>query len=132
MTTDVYSSAREAFAKGELDWELATYVAYMLKSTYVYDTSHVIADLPASSIIATSAAFTPATPTDGYLKASTISINGVIATSPLAVCQGFAVGETVSGLLVYYTNDAEGMPLTVVGGDYRFFLDAATGALARI
>ena len=132
MTTAVYDAAREGFAKAELDWELATYVAYMLKDTYVYDSSHVIVDIPGSAIIATSAPFTPLEPLTGYLKSQNVTFLATPSLVPRPVCAGFAVGETVSGLLVYYTNEAIGMPLTILGGDYRFFVDATTGAFARI
>lgn len=124
----IYDKYREGCLDGTVDFDADTYVAKAMDATYVPSatTHEYLDDIDPAAIIATSAALSGKSATDGIAKAADASI-----TIPLGeTCVGILIVDTTidpgngGRLACYIGKDNEGNPLDIDGtGDpvtFRF------------
>lgn len=97
MANAVYPKGREGFAGGDVAWDTDTIKLVACDAGYTYAATHqFLSDVVATSRVATSAAFTTKTITDGVLDAA----NVVLAAVP--------TGKTITKIVVYQDTGVEG------------------------
>lgn len=125
MTNRLYPSAREAFLKGDLDWD-GDVRAYLLDASYVYSDAHDrLDDVGAGARIAGPVALSSKTTTNGVAGAAALIFSAVPGGDTItAVLLYLHTGvESTSRLIGYYDTRGDGAPISVAtdGTDVTVF-----------
>lgn len=127
MANALYSSGREGFLAGEIDWDTAVIKAALVRG-YAFDaTDKFVSDVTGGGgeLVATSAAFTSKTVTAGTADAADVTftavpagaaITGIIIFQASAVGGGADVAPSAQRLIAY-VDTATGLPVTPNGGN---------------
>jgi hypothetical protein len=90
----IYPKGRQAFARGQINWDADDIRVAFLDATYVYSDTHAtMANVPGGAIVATSAALTGKSSVDGIMDAADVIQAGVS-------------GDTITQLVVYKNGGA--------------------------
>lgn len=129
MANQLYDTAREQFLAGTLSWSNDTIKATLVTTDYTFSVAHTsLASINASYCLATSAALTAKTVTNGIANAA----NSVFTAVPTNAKQGNAIiifkdtGTASTSTLIVYIDTGTGLPVTTNGGDIN--INWATGA----
>lgn len=96
MANTFYPKGREGFAGGDVAWDSDTIKLVAVDSGYAYSSAHdFLDDVGGGARVATSAAFTGKSITDGVLDADDVTL----ASLP--------VGDTITGIIVYQDTGSE-------------------------
>lgn len=135
MTSQLYPTARQAFATGTLNWTSGNWKALLLASSFVFDgTQQYLSGIPSAAILAT-AAITNRTASLGFCTGDTIPF-GTIASGQQA---GYVVfyqdtGNPATSPLVVFFDEAQipGMPQVLQGYSYFFYKNLVAGGWFRL
>lgn len=135
MANALYDAGREAFLAGDVDWDADT-----IKTTLADDADYTpnlavddfYDDVPGAARVATSAAMTSKTTTDGVADAADITLSSVTGdvSELLLVWQDTTV-ETTSHLLVHI-DTATNLPITPNGGDIQIQWDSGANKIFKL
>lgn len=132
----LYSTARKAFADGDIDL-LADDIRIILIDTadYTVDlaTHNALDDVAAGARVATSAALTGKTTTDGVFDHDDVAIANVTGDTVEAVVYYKHTGtESTSQLIAYVDSASSGLPLTPNGGAVTVQPDAGANKAFKL
>lgn len=111
MSNTIFSSARELYLTGGLDWGSDDMRVILLDSTYVFDpTDDFLDDVPAGSRLATSGSLTGKTTTGGVADADDVTFPTVPAgdTVTQVIIYKHTGTESTSDLVLYMDETAAG------------------------
>lgn len=96
MANALYPKAREGFLGGDLAWDTDTIKVVAVDNTYTYSSAHdFLNDVGAGARVATSAALSSKTITDGVADAADVTYSALPA------------GDTITGLIVFQDTGVE-------------------------
>lgn len=111
MSNTIYSSAREAYLTGLLDWSTDDIRVVLCDSTYVFNAADdFLDDVPAGSRLATSGSLTGKSTTGGVADADDVTFPTVAAgdTVTSVVVYRHTGTESTSNLILYMDETAAG------------------------
>lgn len=134
MANTIYPKGRQAFARGQIDWDADDIRVVLLDATYAYDPAHdFLSDIGGGSIVATSAALTGKDSTDGIIDAADVVIptvsgdtitqvavyknTGTAGTSPLILY----FDQTAASVLITLAPDGTGVRVRWSNGPLKMF-----------
>lgn len=137
MANAVYPKGREGFAGGDVAWDSDTIKLVAVDSGYVYDGAHdFLADVGAGARVATSAAFTSKSITNGVLDAADVTLSALPAgdTIDAIVVYQDTGSEATSRLLLYFDTKADTTAIAVAtnGGDVVVVWSDSATKIAQI
>lgn len=133
----VYPKGREGFAGGDVAWDTDTIKLVAVDSGYVYSSAHqFLSSVGAAARVATSAAFTSKTITDGVLDAANVTLSALPVgdtITAIIVFQDTGV-EGTSRLLFFFDTKADTTPINVPtnGGDVNITWNDGATKIAQI
>lgn len=119
MANALYDSGRNAFLKGEIDWENDTItVALIDTDDYTFSASHEFLDDVSGSAIVATAALSGMTAVDGVADADNVTFTSVSGdqSEALIIYKDTSDPET-SQLIAYIDTAVSGLPVSPNGGD---------------
>lgn len=133
MSNVLYPKARQAFLTGDLSWTDDTVKAALVDTAgYAYSSTHeFLADL-GTSIVATSAALSTKTATDGVADADDLQLAGVTGPTVEAVVLYADTGNAATSRLIAYIDTATGLPVTPNGGNVNVIWDNASNRIFKL
>lgn len=122
MANTLALSARQAFLSAGLDWSTNTIKVVAVTAAYTYSAAHAnLSDVPAGTRVATSAALSSKTVTDGKADAADVTYTAVASGNTITRLWVFrdTGTETTSKLIVTYDTRSDSTALNIVtnGGD---------------
>lgn len=135
MTSVLYDRGRESFLRGEIAWQtddIREVLVDLADYTPSLSTDQFLAAIPAGARVATTAALTGKTTTAGVADADDPAF--VAATGDQAeVIVGYVhTGSDATARLIYYIDDATGLPVTPNTGDINHVIDNGALRLFRL
>lgn len=119
MTNQLYPRGREGFLNGDVSWRDDAIKAVLIDTAdYTFATMHdFLDDIPIAARVATSAALTGKTGTDGTARAG-----NVVFTTPTGdPCEALVLyqdtGTVATSRLLAYIDSANGLPVILNGTD---------------
>ncbi len=137
MSNAVYPKGREGFAGGDVAWDSDTIKLVAVDSGYVYGAAHdFLNDVDAGARVATSAAFSSKTITDGVLDAADVTLASLPAgdvITAIVVYQDTG-NEATSRLLLFFDTKADTTAISVStnGGDVVITWSNGSTKIAQI
>lgn len=137
MANTIYPKGREGFAGGDVAWDSDTIKLMAVDVDYVYNAAHdFLDDVVAAARVATSAAFTSKTITDGVLDAADVTLAALPAGNTITaiiVFQDTGV-EATSRLLLFFDTKADTTAISVAtnGGDVVVTWSNSSTKIAQI
>jgi len=119
MANALYDSGRNAFLKGEIDWENDTIMVALIDTDdYTFSASHEFLDDVGGSAIVATAALSGMTAVAGVADANNVTFTSVSGDQSEAVIiyKDTSDPET-SPLIAYIDTAASGLPVSPNGGD---------------
>lgn len=137
MANTIYPKGREGFAGGDVAWDTDTIKLLAVDAAYVYDAAHdFLADISAGARVATSAALTGKSITNGVLDADDVTL---AALPPGDTITGVVVyqdtgNEATSRLILFFDTKADTTPVNVAtnGGDVIITWSNSSTRIAQI
>lgn len=137
MANTIYPKGREGFAGGDVAWDSDTIKLVAVDSGYVYNAAHdFLDDVGAAARVATSAAFSGKSITNGVLDADDVTLAALPAgdtITAIVVYQDTGV-EATSRLLLYFDTKADTTAISVPtnGGDVVITWSNSSTKIAQI
>lgn len=129
MATALYDKAREAFANGDIDWVSDDIRAILVDAadyTVNFTTHDFLDDVPSGARVATSAALTGKSSTNGVCDHATGTWSSVTGDQSEAVVYYQHTGTESTSRLIAYVDNFTGLPVTPNGQNITF--TPSTGA----
>lgn len=138
MANTLYDSARAAFAKGEIDWEVDDIRVVLCDVGYVFSAAHTsMADIALGDRV-------PASSTGVALANQVVESNGAVNADDATFTS--VSGDQVKSIVIYkyvdatpancpliaYLDSATGLPITPNGGDIIITWDNGTNKIFRL
>lgn len=134
MANQIYPKGRQAFARGEIDWDSDNIKLLLVDATYTFDPAHDFhADVSGTAIVATSGNLTGKDSTDGICDAADVVVatvsgdvitqvivyrdSGSSATSQLILF----FDSTAASVLISLTPDGTGVRVRWSNGPNKIF-----------
>ena len=136
MSSILYNSGREGFGNKTIGWPVDTLKLQMLAASYTFDASHSsMVDVPVGARVLAGQLLTSRTITDGYAVSAPVLYDN--ASDPTEITQLLIYKEDPSlidanHVLVFFSDQVSGLPLTMDGGDYFFTGAGPNSAWFRI
>lgn len=132
-----YPKGREGFAGGDVAWDTDTIKLVAVDSGYVYDAAHdFLADVGAAARVATSAAFSGKSITNGVLDADDVTLSALPTgdTITAIIVYQDTGNEATSRLLLHFDTKADTTAISVAtnGGDVVVTWSNAATKIAQI
>lgn len=139
MSNQIYGKAREAFARGLIDWGVGTSGAAIhldfvdLADYTVSIASHEFrSSVPSGARVATAGPLTGKTATLGVLDAADLTATAVTGDQFEAVILFVNTGSDATSRLLIFLDTASGLPGTPVGGDFTVAWDNGANKIATL
>jgi len=144
VSSSLFSPGREGFASNEIVWKAsASTIKAALIRGYTFDATHKwVSDVTGAggTLVATSAAMTSLTNTDGVLDAADVtwtSVTAGAACPAIVIFQSSAVGggadvAASAQRLVAYIDTATGLPVTPNGQNITVAWDNGSNRIAKL
>ena len=135
MANTLYSSGREKFARGNLDWVNAPIKA-ILVDTGTYTPNFTTDDnrnkIPLGAIIAGPVGLTDKSANGGACDANDIRFEKVSGVSIEGIVLYHDTGDAMTDTLIAYIDTATGLPITPNGGDIIVNWDDGANKIFRL
>jgi hypothetical protein len=120
MANALFTSAREAYLGGDLDWD-ANDVRLILvdhgTDTPAPTTDDFLNDIGAGARVATSSSFASKTKVGGVADAADVTLSTVSGSSAESIVIYYHTGTESTSNLIAFIDTATGLPVTPNGGD---------------
>jgi hypothetical protein len=140
MANALFNPGREGFLDGTIDWDTAVIKASLVRS-YTFDaTDKFVSDLSGATLVATSAALSSKTVTDGIADAADVTFSAVAAgaaITSIVIYQASAVGggadvASSAQRLIAFIDTATGLSVTPNGGDITITWDNGANKIFKL
>lgn len=133
MANALYAKGRQGFLDGSIDWDTDDIrVCLVDTGTYTVDlAAHDNLD-DVSGIVATSAALSGKTATDGVADANDVTFSAVTGSSAEALVIYKHTGTASTSRLIAYIDTATGLPVTPNGGDITVQWDNGANKIFKL
>lgn len=126
MANALFNKGREGFLGGDIAWDTDTIKLVLVD--HADDTPNVTTDqflshIAAAARVATSAAFTSKTITDGVADAADVTLTAVTGDPAESIVIYQDTGTESTSRLIAYIDTATGLPVTPNGGDITVVWD---------
>lgn len=134
MTNALYPKGREGFLVGDISWTTDTVKAVLVDTgLYSFNAAHDnLDDIPSGARVATSAALTGKTATDGVADADDLALAAVTGSTVEAVVLYVEAGTEATSRLIAYIDTATGLPVTPNGGTVNVIWDNAGNKIFKL
>lgn len=135
MADALFAKGREGFLDGSIDWDTDTIKAVLVDhgtDTPVPATDQFLSDISAGARIATSAALSSKTVTDGVADAADITFSAVSGASVESIVLYKDTGSAATSRLIAYIDSATGLPVTPNGGDITVQWDNGANKIFKL
>jgi len=135
MTASLYDKGRQGFLDGSIDWDTDTIKVLLIDTAdYTVDLANhdYLDDIPAAARVATSAALSSKTVTDGVADAADTSFSSVSGDECEALVIFKDTGTEGTSNLIAYIDDATGLPVTPNGGDINVAWDNGANKIFKL
>jgi hypothetical protein len=133
MANNLYPKWKEALLQGSANSALTGTVKFMIidAADYTYSAAHdFLDDVPAAARVATSAAVSSKTYTDGVFDCADVTFSGVSGDQAEALIGFIDTGtESTSRLVCYLDTAASGLPVTPNGGNITVTWDSGANKI---
>jgi hypothetical protein len=142
VASSLFNPGREGFLNGEIDWDTAVVKSALVRG-YTFDASHkFVSDVTGAggTLVATSAALSSKTVTDGVADAADVTFSTVAAGAAIpaivlfqssAVTGGADVAATAQRLIAYI-DTATGLPVTPNGQNISVAWDNGSNRILKL
>lgn len=128
MANALYSSARNSFLKGSIDWVNDSFKVILLSSAYSVDLANHVYTSSVGGTVANSNAITTLTPSSGIADASDITFSGVAGTTATQ----FVLFKDSTKELVAYFDTGTNLPIVPNGGDITIQWDDGANKIFKL
>jgi len=128
MANALYSSARNSFLKGSIDWVNDSFKIILLSSSYTVDLANHIYTSSVGGTVAISNAITTLTPSSGIADASDITFCGVAGTT---VTQFVLFKDSTKELIAYFDTGSN-IPIIPNGGSITIQWDDGANKIFKL
>lgn len=135
MANALYNKGREGFLDGNIDWDTNTIKAILVDTgayTVNLSTHDNLDDVPAGARIATSAALSSKTVTDGVADAADVTFTAVSGATVEAIILYKDTGVESTSRLISYHDTGTGLPVTPNGGDITVQWDSGANKIFKL
>jgi hypothetical protein len=135
MSNALYDKGRQGFLEGNIDWDTDVIKAVLIDAAdYTVDlaTHQYLSDIPAAARVATSAALSGKTVTDGVADAADFTFTAVSGDPSEALVIFKDTGTEGTSRLIAYIDTATGLPVTPNGGDINVSWDNGSNKIFKL
>ncbi len=135
MANRLYAKGRQGFLEGAIDWDTDTIKAVLVDAADYTVNDAVddnLDDIPAPARVATSAALTSKTVTDGVADAADTLFAAATGDQSEAVVLYKDTGVASTSRLIAYIDTATGLPVTPSGSDINLVWDNGSNKIFKL
>ena len=135
MANALYDKGRQGFLEGSIDWDTDTIKVVLIDTadyTVNLATHQYLSDIPAAAVVATSAALSGKTVTNGVADADDLTLSAVSGDPSEALVIYQDTGTEGTSRLIAYIDTATGLPVTPNGGDINVAWDNGSNKIFKL
>jgi len=140
MANAIYDPGREGFLNGQIRWDGVAVMKSALARGVTFSAAHKFVSDAAGTLVATSAAMTAQTPTNGVADANDVTWLAVPAGAAIPAILIFQASAVTGGAdvapaaqrLVLYVDAYTGLPVTPNGGDISVAWDNGVNKIFKL
>ena len=135
MANALYDKGRQGFLDGSIDWDTDVIKALLIDSadyTVNLATHQFLNDIPPAARVATSAALSGKTATNGVADANDLTFTAVTGDPSEALVIYKDTGTEGTSRLIAYIDTATGLPVTPNGGDINVAWDNGANKIFKL
>lgn len=134
MANTFYPKAKEAWAKGEVNWIGDTIKAILVDTAaYTYSSAHqFLSELPVGARVGSPVALANKTATNGVLDADDVTFTAVTGPQLEVVIIFKDTGSEATSRLLLYFDYGVGLPLTPNSGNVPLIWDNGSSKIAKL
>ena len=135
MANALYDKGRQGFLEGSIDWDTDTIKAVLIDAadyTVNLATHQYLSDIPSAARVATSAALSGKTVTNGVADANDFTFTAVSGDPSEALVIYKDTGTEGTSRLIAYIDTATGLPVTPNGGDINVAWDNGANKIFKL